>query len=160
MGVTDGMVAVAGCQGMQAVAVVAALHLAPITDLAWSCDGAILAASSKDGYCSMTAFAAGELGASPSAGLVPPHIARRLLTAAKAVPPRQGPTPPPHLPFRLSLVYFCCSKGTDSRPRRDLARSSWHISCAYWTKCSRPSVRQVGAPYSPYSPIWEALDDL
>lgn len=73
---------------MQAVAVLAALHPAPITDLAWSCDGATLAASSKDGYCSMTAFSPNELGVPPAKGVVPPHIQHRLLSAAKAVPPR------------------------------------------------------------------------
>jgi chromatin assembly factor 1 subunit B len=43
-------------------AVVANLHFAEITDLSWSADGRILAISSQDGYCSMVAFAQGELG--------------------------------------------------------------------------------------------------
>jgi chromatin assembly factor 1 subunit B len=44
-------------------ATVAHLHYAPITDMAWSADGKILAISSQDGYCSMVSFEAGELGA-------------------------------------------------------------------------------------------------
>ena len=44
-------------QGMRPLAVLGGLHMAPITDLAWSCNGATLAVASRDGYCSLTAFA-------------------------------------------------------------------------------------------------------
>ena len=33
-----------------------------MTDLAWSADGRLLAASSHDGYCTMASFAPGDLG--------------------------------------------------------------------------------------------------
>lgn len=75
-------------QGMAAVGVVGALHMDVITDIAWSCDGGALAVSSRDGYCSLTAFEAGELGAPPPDGAVPPHIASRVAVAAKSVAPR------------------------------------------------------------------------
>lgn len=44
------------------VAVISAMHYAPITDLAWSPDGRCLAISSHDGYCSIVTFKSGELG--------------------------------------------------------------------------------------------------
>lgn len=44
------------------IAVVGALHLAEITDLAWSPCGRRLAVSSRDGFCSVVAFDKGELG--------------------------------------------------------------------------------------------------
>lgn len=44
--------------------------------------------SSRDGYCSLTTFAAGELGAPAPAEAVPAHIARRLAVATKSVKPR------------------------------------------------------------------------
>lgn len=38
------------------------LHYAPLSDLAWSADGRILAISSEDGFCSIVSFKEGELG--------------------------------------------------------------------------------------------------
>ena len=38
-------------QSMTPIAVLGALHYAPIVDLAWSPDGAFLAMASMDGYC-------------------------------------------------------------------------------------------------------------
>ncbi|KAL2621233.1 hypothetical protein R1flu_001438 [Riccia fluitans] len=49
-------------QGSSPVAVFSGLHYAPITDLAWSCDGKFLAISSQDGYCTLVAFDKDELG--------------------------------------------------------------------------------------------------
>lgn len=43
-------------------AVVAHLHLATITDLAWSADAKFLCISSQDGYCSVVTFQKDELG--------------------------------------------------------------------------------------------------
>ena len=47
---------------MEPLAVLGAIHLKHITDLAWSADGAYLLATSHDGYCTVAAFAEGELG--------------------------------------------------------------------------------------------------
>lgn len=44
-----------------------ALHCSAITDMAWSPDGQYVAVSSYDGYCSVLAFDAGELGTPVSA---------------------------------------------------------------------------------------------
>lgn len=44
------------------LAIMGGLHCAAITDLAWSDDGAVLAISSRDGYCSFVRFEDGELG--------------------------------------------------------------------------------------------------
>ncbi|KAG2225266.1 hypothetical protein INT45_001490, partial [Circinella minor] len=42
--------------------VISGMHFAPITDIAWSHDGSILAFSSADGYCSAVVFDENELG--------------------------------------------------------------------------------------------------
>ncbi|CAI0428120.1 unnamed protein product, partial [Linum tenue] len=44
------------------VAVLAGLHYAAITDIAWSSNGQLLAVSSQDGYCTLVEFENNELG--------------------------------------------------------------------------------------------------
>ncbi|XP_057981174.1 chromatin assembly factor 1 subunit FAS2 [Malania oleifera] len=44
------------------IAVLAGLHYAPITDIAWSPNAKYLALSSQDGYCTLVEFENGELG--------------------------------------------------------------------------------------------------
>eukprot|EP00051_Salpingoeca_urceolata_P030626 m.492877 g.492877 ORF g.492877 m.492877 type:complete len:645 (-) comp34501_c0_seq1:50-1984(-) len=43
-------------------AILANLHLAPLSDLTWSKDGLVLAIASEDGYCSLVTFEENELG--------------------------------------------------------------------------------------------------
>jgi chromatin assembly factor 1 subunit B len=66
------------------LALLGALHFAAITDLAWSPDGAFLAVASADGYCSLIAFDAGDLGVPLSAAQLPAEVAARLPAAAVA----------------------------------------------------------------------------
>ncbi|XP_043719312.1 chromatin assembly factor 1 subunit FAS2 isoform X1 [Telopea speciosissima] len=49
-------------QSVVPIALVAGLHYAAITDIAWSCDAKYLALSSQDGYCSLVEFASEEMG--------------------------------------------------------------------------------------------------
>lgn len=65
-------------QHPEPLALLGALHYAAITDLAWSRDGRFLAVSSYDGYCSLAAFAPGELGEPLSAEELPPKVAAAL----------------------------------------------------------------------------------
>ncbi|KAL4452332.1 hypothetical protein ABPG75_007994 [Micractinium tetrahymenae] len=65
------------------LAVLGHLHYDAITDLAWSCDGQYLAISSRDCYCSIAAFDAGELGTPLPADKLPAHIAKRLAAAQR-----------------------------------------------------------------------------
>ncbi|GAA6024118.1 hypothetical protein JCM11491_001096 [Sporobolomyces phaffii] len=61
------------------------LHYAPFTDLTWSPDGQTLILSSQDGYCSIVAFAPGELGTpydGPRPGLAPTPASSSVATAA------------------------------------------------------------------------------
>ncbi|CAI0555337.1 unnamed protein product, partial [Linum tenue] len=44
------------------ITVLAGLHYAAITDIAWSSNGQILALSSQDGYCTLVEFENDELG--------------------------------------------------------------------------------------------------
>lgn len=44
------------------LAVLGAIHYKHITDMAWSKDGARLAISSHDGYCTLAIFQPGDLG--------------------------------------------------------------------------------------------------
>ncbi|CAN0877415.1 Chromatin assembly factor 1 subunit FAS2 [Linum grandiflorum] len=44
------------------IAVLAGLHYAAITDIAWSANGELLAVSSQDGYCTLVEFETNELG--------------------------------------------------------------------------------------------------
>ncbi|KAK9907533.1 hypothetical protein WJX75_005474 [Coccomyxa subellipsoidea] len=75
--------------GQAPFAVLGSLHpdRAPITDIAWSCDGRFLATSSMDGFCSVAEFAAGDLGTPLHADRTPPHIAALLKVSAKAMVP-------------------------------------------------------------------------
>lgn len=49
-------------EDVRPLAVLGAIHLKHITDLAWSPDGRYLVASSHDGYCTVVSFEPGELG--------------------------------------------------------------------------------------------------
>ncbi|DBB16492.1 hypothetical protein WJX82_009453 [Trebouxia sp. C0006] len=77
------------------IAVLGSLHFEAVTDLAWSCDGAFLAISSYDGYCSIASFDKGELGEFVLAADLPPHIRERVACAAKQAAPAAS-TPHPH----------------------------------------------------------------
>uniref|UniRef100_A0A0V0HWX1 Putative ovule protein n=1 Tax=Solanum chacoense TaxID=4108 RepID=A0A0V0HWX1_SOLCH len=49
-------------ESVQPIAIVAGLHYAAITDIAWSATGKYLALSSQDGYCTLLEFDNEELG--------------------------------------------------------------------------------------------------
>nr|GMC96576.1 chromatin assembly factor 1 subunit FAS2 [Ipomoea batatas] len=49
-------------EGVEPIAVIAGLHYAAVTDIAWSPDGKFLALSSQDGYCTLLEFENEELG--------------------------------------------------------------------------------------------------
>lgn len=49
-------------EGVEPIAVLAGIHYAAITDIAWSPNGKYLAVSSQDGYCSLLEFENEELG--------------------------------------------------------------------------------------------------
>jgi len=49
-------------ESIQPIAVLAGLHYAAITDIAWSSTGNYLALSSQDGYCTLVEFENNELG--------------------------------------------------------------------------------------------------
>jgi len=55
---------------------VSGIHFDTLTDIAWSKDGQYLIATSKDGYCSMIEFAAGELGEPLDHDMLPPVVAK------------------------------------------------------------------------------------
>ena len=83
-------VAVYETTSLKPLALLGALHPEPITDIAWSCDGRFLVVSSYDGYCSVAAFAPGELGTPLAAsafeeGKVPGFVKRRVASQAKAL---------------------------------------------------------------------------
>ncbi|KAI7844139.1 hypothetical protein COHA_002274 [Chlorella ohadii] len=69
------------------LAVLGHLHYDSITDLAWSSDGQYLAISSRDCYCSIAAFDAGELGKPLPASQLPAHIAKRVASAQRMAAP-------------------------------------------------------------------------
>eukprot|EP00963_Diacronema_lutheri_P008937 scaffold776_cov347-Pavlova_lutheri.AAC.135 len=60
------------------LAMLSAMHYAPITDLAWSPDGRCLAFSSHDGYCSIVTFKSGELGEAMSPEDIPEQVLERI----------------------------------------------------------------------------------
>lgn len=66
------------------LAVLGQLHYASITDLAWSLDGKFLAVASRDGYCSIAAFNADELGVPLRRDEIPGHISKRMSAFAAA----------------------------------------------------------------------------
>ncbi len=49
-------------QHLHPIAALSGLHYDKYTDVAWSADGNTLMVASTDGYCSLIAFAPGELG--------------------------------------------------------------------------------------------------
>ncbi|BGP56977.1 hypothetical protein JCM8202_000470 [Rhodotorula sphaerocarpa] len=69
------------------------LHYAPFTDLTWSPDGNTLVVSSQDGYCSIVAFAPGELGTPFDLSTVDFPRPRAIAPAA-APAPAPAPAPP------------------------------------------------------------------
>ncbi len=80
-------VAVYETGSLKPLALLGALHPEPVTDVAWSCCGRFLAVSSYDGYCSVAAFAPGELGTplAASAAGVPDFVRARVASQAKAL---------------------------------------------------------------------------
>lgn len=60
------------------LAMLSAMHYAPITDMAWSPDGRCLAFSSHDGYCSMVTFKPGELGEVMPSEELPKQVLERI----------------------------------------------------------------------------------
>ena len=60
------------------IAIVRDLHLAAVTDLAWSVDGLTLLVSSRDGYCSIVSFDPDELGTPLPLEEYPLHLQRIL----------------------------------------------------------------------------------
>eukprot|EP00898_Chlorokybus_atmophyticus_P003827 jgi/Chlat1/4445/Chrsp29S00330 len=73
-------------QRSQPLAILAGLHMAAITDLAWSRDARYLAISSADGYCSIATFAPDELGTPASLQDLPEHIATLLQLPVSSSP--------------------------------------------------------------------------
>lgn len=71
-------------QHSKPIAILAGLHYAAITDLAWSGDARYLAASSQDGYCSLAVFEEGELGEPLAPADLPAHVAERLPEVVRA----------------------------------------------------------------------------
>jgi chromatin assembly factor 1 subunit B len=55
---------------------VAGIHFDALTDIAWSKDGLNIIATSKDGYCSLIDFAAGELGEPLDPDMLPTVVAK------------------------------------------------------------------------------------
>ena len=84
----------------QAFAVVSALHMAAITDVAWASDASYVVVSSHDGYCSTISFENDELGEPLPAGEYPAHLrealqrARTAAAAAAAEPADAAAAPP------------------------------------------------------------------
>jgi len=86
------------------IAVVADLHFSALTDVAWSADGHALLLTSRDGYCSLMRFEAGELGEPlpPEADAVPftadagdPGEGAEAPSEADPVSPAPAPAPAP-----------------------------------------------------------------
>ncbi|KAH7422854.1 hypothetical protein KP509_12G028700 [Ceratopteris richardii] len=65
-------------QTVHPLAVLAGIHYAAITDIAWSHDAKFLAVSSQDGFCSLVMFEDGELGNPLPIDEVPDHVAKFL----------------------------------------------------------------------------------
>lgn len=61
-----------------------AVHMKHVTDLAWSPDGAFLLATSHDGYCTIAAFDAGELGVPSKDASVTAAALRAQIVAKRA----------------------------------------------------------------------------
>ncbi|MCO5592394.1 hypothetical protein L7F22_046397 [Adiantum nelumboides] len=65
-------------QSPHPLALLAGIHYAAITDIAWAPDGKFLAVSSQDGFCTLVTFDRNELGIPLPPSEVPPHIAKIL----------------------------------------------------------------------------------
>lgn len=70
---------------------VTGIHFDSLTDIAWSKDGQLLLATSKDGYCSMVEFAAGELGVPLEPDALPPVVAKNLMPGRSIDPSIKDP---------------------------------------------------------------------
>ena len=68
----------------QAFAVVSALHMAAITDVAWASDASYVVISSHDGYCSTISFENDELGTPLPVDEYPAHLREALQKARTA----------------------------------------------------------------------------
>jgi len=79
-------------ESMQCVVFVGGLHLASITDIAWSPDGNMIATSSRDGFCSIISFEEGELGEPLSIEEIPSSVAR-FITYTPSFKSRFPPAP-------------------------------------------------------------------
>ena len=135
-------VAVYESNSLKPLAFLGALHPEPITDVAWSCDGRFLAVSSYDGYCSVAAFAPGELGTPLEGGagasssserkVVPDFVWRRVASQAKALsvtpslpaaavpatPAAAAMRPPPSVPVPAPVPQQQQAGGGGGGPRR------------------------------------------
>ncbi|MCO5554141.1 hypothetical protein L7F22_007667 [Adiantum nelumboides] len=65
-------------QSSHPLALLAGIHYAAITDIAWAPDGKFLAVSSQDGFCTLVTFDQEELGIPLPPSEVPPHVAKIL----------------------------------------------------------------------------------
>lgn len=72
-------------EGIEPIAILAGLHYAAITDIAWSSNGTYLALSSQDGYCTLLEFQNQELGS-----LVPVSEERNIVDDCKTLQQEQG----------------------------------------------------------------------
>ncbi|XP_027073947.1 chromatin assembly factor 1 subunit FAS2 [Coffea arabica] len=72
-------------EGIEPIAILAGLHYAAITDIAWSPNGKYLALSSQDGYCTLLEFQNQELGSS-----VPVSEERNIVDDCKTLQQAQG----------------------------------------------------------------------
>jgi len=70
------------------IAVVSAIHYAPLTDAAWSPDGLTLVITSSDGYATLIAFEEGELGERAGADAIS-KVARRAPPSALKANPKE-----------------------------------------------------------------------
>ncbi|KAI5077426.1 hypothetical protein GOP47_0007250 [Adiantum capillus-veneris] len=65
-------------QSRHPLALLAGIHYAAITDIAWSTDGKFLAVSSQDGFCTLVMFDREELGSPLLSSEVPAYVAKLL----------------------------------------------------------------------------------
>ncbi|GAQ82373.1 Putative chromatin assembly complex 1 subunit B/CAC2 [Klebsormidium nitens] len=66
------------------IALLAGLHYAAISDVAWSADAQYLSIASQDGYCTVVAFDEGELGEVVPLEELPAHVAEHLPEACRS----------------------------------------------------------------------------
>jgi chromatin assembly factor 1 subunit B len=89
--ITTDAVLVYDSERARPLALVQHTHLAPLTDLAWSVDGRLLAVTSHDGYVTLIRFEPGMLGEPLPADEQPLERARALRAAAKLAAPAPKP---------------------------------------------------------------------